>query len=304
MAVKVLKRIKSDNRPYWMEKPTFWGRLGLYGGLGLVALVMFFPFVYVLAVSFSSYEDVVGGGLVIFPSRPTLEAYRWVFESGTVLQALGVSATLATFGTLVNLIMTVTLAYGLGKRGVPGSKIILGVILFTMLFAPGIIPKYLVVKQLGLIDTLWALILPGAISAFNLIVMRNFFMGVPEELTDSARIDGANEVRVLWSIILPLSKAVIAAIGLFYAVTHWNTFFNAVLYLNDPNKWPVQLVLRQIVLQGQQLADQTVDLSATPPPTVTIQMAVVVVATIPILLVYPFLQKYFAKGVLTGSIKG
>ena len=176
--------------------------------------------------------------------------------------------------------------------------------LITILLAPGIIPKYLVVKQLGLIDNLWSLILPGAISAFNLVVMRNFFMSLPEELIESARLDGANDLRVLWSIILPLSTAVIAAIGLFYGVSHWNDFFDATLYLNDSSKWPVQLVLRQYVLQGGSLAADVGDISQVPPPSLSIQMAVVVIATIPILIVYPFLQKYFTKGVLTGSIKG
>jgi putative aldouronate transport system permease protein len=177
-------------------------------------------------------------------------------------------------------------------------------VIFTMLFGPGLIPRYLVVKELGLLDTLWALILPGAISAFNLIVIRNFFMNIPEELIESARIDGASDVRVLWSIVLPLSTAVLAAIGLFYGVNHWNSFFNAILYINDTELWPVQVVLRQIVLQGQNLSDVDAVSEAIAPPPVTIQMAAVVVATIPILLVYPFLQKFFTKGVLTGSIKG
>jgi putative aldouronate transport system permease protein len=177
-------------------------------------------------------------------------------------------------------------------------------VLFTILLAPGIIPKYLVVKQVGLIDSLWSLILPGAISAFNLVVMRNFFMSIPGELVESAKLDGANDLKILWSIVLPLSKAVVAAIGLFYGVGHWNDFFDATLYINDSSRWPIQLVLRQFVLQGQALAVDTTDLSAAPPPTLTVQMAVVVIATVPILVVYPFLQKYFTKGVLTGSIKG
>jgi putative aldouronate transport system permease protein len=304
MAVKASKIKRSDNRPFWMEKPTFWGKWSLRISLSFIAFLMMFPFVYVLAISFSSYKDVVGGGLIILPANPTLDAYKWVFSSGTVVRALGVSVFLATFGTLINLVMTATLAYSLSRRGVPGRKFILYMVIFTMLFGPGLIPKYLVVKELGLLDTLWSLILPGAISAFNLIVMRNFFMNIPEELIESARIDGASDPRVLWSIVLPLSKAVLAAIGLFYGVAHWNNFFSATLYINNTELWPVQVVLRQIVLQGQNLGDVDMGDALNAPPPVTIQMATVVVATLPILLVYPFLQKYFVKGILTGSIKG
>jgi putative aldouronate transport system permease protein len=292
-------------RPYWMEKPSLLGKWSLRLGLSLIAAMMLFPFLYVVGVSFSSYKDVVGGNLIIWPANPTLEAYEWVFSSDTVVRALGVSIFVTLLGTFINLALTISLAFALSRRGVPGRNILLFAVLFTMLFSPGIIPKYLVVKELGLIDNLLALILPGAISAFNLIVVRNFFINVPDELIDSARIDGANDLRVLWSIVLPLSKAVISAIGLFYGVSHWNAFFNAALYLNDTSKWPIQLVLRQVVLQGQSLSgDALSDPSMIPPPPVTIQMAVVVIATIPILLVYPFLQKYFTKGVLTGSIKG
>lgn len=290
--------------PHWMEKSGWFSRWSLRVFLLLIAFVMIFPFVYVISVSFSSYKDVAGKGLVLIPANPTLDAYRYVFDSGIVVRALGVSAFITLVGTAVNLFMTITMAYGLSRRGVPGRGFLLGMVLFTILLAPGIIPRYMVVKELGLIDNLWALILPGAISAFNLVVMRNFFMSIPEELIESARLEGANDLRVLLSIVLPLSTAVVAAIGLFYGVAHWNSFFDATLYINDTSKWPVQLVLRQFVLQGSSIALASPDLSGTPPPPITMQMAVVVIATLPILVVYPFLQKYFTKGVLTGSIKG
>jgi ABC-type glycerol-3-phosphate transport system permease component len=287
-----------------MEKPSWLSRWSLRISLLVIAGIMIFPFLYVMAISFSSYQDVAGRGLVLIPAHPSLEAYHYVFDSGIVTRALGVSIFITLVGTIVNLLMTISMAYGLSRRGVPGRNLILAVVLFTILFAPGIIPKYLVVKQLGLIDNLWSLILPGAISAFNLVVMRNFFMTIPEELLESARLDGANDLRILWSITLPLSTAVVAAIGLFYGVDHWNSFFDATLYINDTSNWPVQLVLRQFVLQGGALAVDSPDLASAPPPTLSIQMAVVVIATLPILVVYPFLQKYFTKGVLTGSIKG
>jgi putative aldouronate transport system permease protein len=178
-------------------------------------------------------------------------------------------------------------------------------VLFTFLFAPGLIPNYLLVKQLGLLNSYQSLILPTLIGAFNLVVLRSFFMGLPSELIDSARLDGANDMQILWHIVLPLSTAVVTVIALFYGVEHWNEFFNGILYLDDSTKWPIQLVLRQYVLGGSALAAGVqMDPSSPPPPQRTVQMAVVVIATLPILLVYPFLQRYFTRGVLTGAIKG
>lgn len=287
-----------------MEKPSVAERIGKAVILTLVALIMIGPLVHVISVSFSSYRDVAGGGFVFFPSHPTLDAYRAIFSNGIVTRALTVSVGLTLVGTLVNMVMTVTMAYGLSRPNVPGRRAILFLVLFTLLFWPGLIPNYLLVKELGLLNTYASLILPGAISAFNLVIVRNFFMNLPQELIDSARIDGANEFQILWRIMLPLSTAVLAVVALFYGVAHWNDFFAATLYLNDTSKWPIQLVLRQYVLQGSPLATGVVNPNQPPPPSQTVQMAVVVVATIPILLVYPFLQRYFTKGVLTGAVKG
>jgi ABC-type glycerol-3-phosphate transport system permease component len=172
-----------------------------------------------------------------------------------------------------------------------------------MLFTPGIIPSYLVVKELGLLGSYAALILPVAINVFNLVVMRQFFMEIPEELLDSARIDGASELRILWSIVIPLAKPVIAVIGLFYAVSYWNAFFHALLYLNDHSQWPLQLIVRMYVLQGSSLAAAGAG-DGTPLAPQSLQMAVVILAVIPILMIYPFLQRYFTSGVLSGAIKG
>jgi putative aldouronate transport system permease protein len=287
-----------------IERPSFFVR-GLRAIFLLaVALVMIFPFVNVVAVSLSSYSDIAGQGLVLFPTRPTLEAYTAVLRGDIVSRALGVSALITLVGTTLNVALTVAMAYGLSRSGLIGGRVILLLVLLTLLFTPGLIPNYLLIKQLGLLDSYWSLILPGTISAFNLVIVRNFFMNIPEELLDSARIDGANDLQTLWHITLPLSKAVLAVIALFYAVGHWNAFFDAILYLNDTAKWPIQLVLRQYVLQGAMLSAETFDPSSPPPPPQTIQMAVVVIATLPILIVYPFLQKYFTRGVLTGAIKG
>jgi ABC-type glycerol-3-phosphate transport system permease component len=296
-------RPKESNRPPWMEEPGLPLKIGKALLLTVLAIVMLFPFVYVVAVSFSSYEDVIGGGLILFPANPTLEAYEQVLQGGIVTRAVQVTIGITLVGTFLNVLFTATMAYGLSRPGVPGSRFFLIVVLFTFLFGPGLIPRFLLIKELNLLDTYASLILPGLISAFNLVIIRNFFMNIPQELLDSARVDGAHDLRVFWDITLPLSKAVLAVIALFYGVGLWNTFFNAILYLQDTSKWPVQVVLNQYVLQGSSLATE-VDPNQPPPPPQTIQMAVLVIATVPILLVYPFLQKYFTKGVLTGAIKG
>jgi len=291
--------------PPWMEKPSPVARVGKIALLIVLAVLMLFPFVYVIAVSFSSYKDMLGGGLILFPAHPTAEAYRAIFRGGIVTHALWVSTVLTLIGTAINMLMTVTMAYGLSRPGVPGSRLILALVLLTLLFSAGLIPNYLLVKQLGLINSYGSLVLPGVINAFNLVILRQFFMSLPAELIESARLDGANDLWVLLRIILPLSKPVLAVVALFYGVVHWNDFFAATLYLNDAHKWPIQLVLRQYVLQGSTLANAvTIDPNQPPPPTQTIQMAVVVIATVPILIVYPFLQRYFTRGVLTGAIKG
>ena len=203
------------------------------------------------------------------------------------------------------MIATTAMAYGLSRPSVPGSRFVLILVLGAMLFSPGLIPSFLLIKELHLLDEYPSLILPGLIGAFNLIILRQFFMNLPQELLDSARIDGASDLRVLLTIVLPLSKAVLAVVALFYAVGLWNSFFNAILYISSPEKWPVQVLLQQIVLEGTALNQASViDPNRPPPPPKTVEMAVVVIATVPILIVYPFLQKYFTRGVLTGAIKG
>jgi putative aldouronate transport system permease protein len=273
--------------------------------LAIVAL-MAFPFVYILAVSLASARDVLAGGLILWPAHPTTVAYESILRGGIVVRALLVSVGITVAGTALAMALTTTMAYGLTRiRDVPGSRFALLLVLGTLLFSAGIIPNFLLVKSLHLLNTYAALILPGAVSAFNLVVVRQFFLAIPHELIDSARMDGANDLQILWRIVLPLSRAVLAVVALFYAVGIWNDFFNALLYLNDSSMWPVQLVLRQYVLQGTPLGDiQTNPLLGQPPPPQSFQMAIVVLGTLPILVVYPFLQRYFTRGVLTGAIKG
>jgi putative aldouronate transport system permease protein len=293
-------------RPVWMERPSIPTQALKTAVLLTIVALMALPFVYIAAVSLASARDVLAGGLILWPAHPTMEAYASILRGGIVARALLVSIGITVTGTALAMGLTTTMAYGLTRiRDVPGSRFVLLLVLGTLLFSAGIIPNFLLVKSLHLLNTYGALILPGAVSAFNLVVVRQFFLAIPQDLIDSARIDGANDVQILWRVVLPLSKAVLAVVALFYAVGIWNDFFNALLYVNDASMWPVQLVLRQYVLQGTPLGDiQTNPLLGQPPPPQSFQMAIVVLGTLPILVVYPFLQRYFTRGVLTGAIKG
>ena len=300
-----MRKRRSESRPIWMEEPGPAMRIAKAITLTIIVIAMTFPILYVVSMSFSSADDAARGGLVLWPRNPSLEAYRLIFNGGVVTRALQISLLLTLFGTLAQMFFTTTMAFGLSRPTVRGSRVALFIVLGAMIFSPGMIPSFLIVKELGLINTYPSLILPGLISAWNLIIVRNFFMNIPDELVDAACIDGANDPQIFFHIMLPLSKAVLAVIALFYGVGIWNSFFNAIIYLNDSTMWPIQNVLRQYVLMGTNLASaEGVKAGQAPPPAETLKMAIVVVATVPILIVYPFLQKYFAKGVLTGSIKG
>lgn len=274
--------------------------------LGLFGLVAIFPFIYIIAGSFASDAELTERAVFLIPKAFTLAAYEYIFSTDTIVRSIGVSVYVTVIGTIVNLLFTVTMAYPLARRTLVGRNIVLNLVIFSMLFSGGMIPTYLIVRELQLLDSLWALILPGAISAFNLIIVKNFFQELPQELQEAAKIDGCNEWKLLWKIVVPLSKPVLATFTLFYAVSHWNSFFNALLYINDTTKWPLQVMLRQIVMLSQAAAGDmsNMDASFVQPPDQSIKMAVIVVGTIPILLVYPFLQKHFAKGVMLGSVKG
>jgi ABC-type glycerol-3-phosphate transport system permease component len=296
---------KQSKAAPWMEESPLWMKAIKVTVLVFIAVIMLFPFVNVIALSFSSAQDVLEGGLILFPKNPTLDSYRALLNGGIVMRSLIISIWLTLIGTALQMIFTTGLAYGLSKPGVPGSRFVLWLVLGSFLFGPGMIPSYLLVKELGLIDSYGSLIFPGLIGAWNLIIIRNFFQNLPRDLIDSARIDGASDFGVLWHIVLPLSKAVLAVVALFYGVSMWNTFFSAILYLNDSSKWPIQVVLQQYVIEGSNITSAA-DFAPgqLPPPPQSLQMAMVVLATVPILIVYPFLQKYFTKGVLTGAIKG
>jgi multiple sugar transport system permease protein/putative aldouronate transport system permease protein len=273
--------------------------------LGCCAVVII-PFITIVSTSLASREQVTrNGGLVFLPDSVSFAAYQAILSGGVVTRAVVVSLAVTTVGTAFSLLSSALLAYGLSRRGSYAHKPFLMIVLFALLFTPGIIPSYLIVKSLGLIDSYWSLTLPVMVNAFNVIILRAFFMELPEEIIDSARIDGAGEVTVLWRIVLPLSKGVLAVIGLFYAVAYWNSFFSALIYLNDTAMWPLQLVLRTYVVNQTQVGvDQLGAAGADIPPQEAIQMAILVLSIIPILIVYPFVQRHFTKGVLIGAVKG
>ncbi|WP_349428932.1 carbohydrate ABC transporter permease [Microbacterium sp. LWS13-1.2] len=271
----------------------------LLTGIGIVALV---PFVYVLAGSFATEAELATRSFFLWPETFSLDAYEAIFTSPAFVRALITTIVVTAVGTAVQLALTATMAYPLSKANLPGGRLILSLIVFTMVFGGGMIPTFLVVKDLGLLNNYWALILPMAINPFSLIIIKNFFQQLPAELEESAKIDGANELQTLWNIVLPLSKPVLATFALFYAVGIWNDFMSPLLYLNDNSMWTLQMFLRQVTV--------ATDLSVVEqdptqlPPAQGIKFAVIIVATLPIVLFYPFLQKHFAKGMLIGSVKG
>lgn len=274
----------------------------VYVILTILAVLMVIPFIYVIAASFAKESEILSRPIFLIPKEPTLAAYRRIFDMNdmgtTVVRSLGISIGVTVIGTLINLFFTCTMAYGLSRSTLPGKKIFLNMVLFTMVFGGGMIPTFLVVKGLGMYDSYAALILPGAISAYNMLIVRNFFMDLPSGLEEAASIDGCTDIGIFIKIALPLSLPCLATFGLFYAVGHWNNYFGALLYLADSKKYPFQLVLRNLVMIS------TEDTNGEDLPQETLKMAVIVIGTVPILIVYPFLQKHFAAGVMVGAIKG
>lgn len=272
----------------------------------LLCVIMVYPFWHVIMMSLSSVEATAKGGIFLWPKGFNLDTYSQVFRDPSIWSGYFTTILVTVVGTVLGTLFTATTAYPLSKKHLPFSKIMLFLVLFTMLFSGGMIPGYLLMKDLRLIDNRWSLILPGLISAYNVIIMKSFFMTIPESLEESAKIDGATDVTIFWRIVLPLSKATIATIALFTAVGYWNDYFSTVLYINTKEKWALQAVLRYMLTntnQAMQSAGVTVA-AATNVTAATIKSASVVIATVPILCVYPFVQKYFVKGVMIGGVKG
>ncbi|MGI5892988.1 MAG: carbohydrate ABC transporter permease [Candidatus Merdivicinus sp.] len=268
----------------------------------LFALICLFPFVHVFAKSISSEASIVAGEVVLWPKDLQLEAYKAVFGNKSMNNSFFFTVYTTVLGTAVNILLTVLAAYPLSKGDLIGKKPLWLMILFTMFFSGGMIPLYLVVNGLHLINTVWALILPGAISTYNMIIMKTFFQNIPDSLEESAMLDGCTEIGVLFRIVLPLSLPVIATLSLFYAVGHWNNFMSSLLYINDTSKFTLQLKLRQLVLQDD-VSSMMEGANAATLPRESLKAASIMYATLPILIVYPWLQKYFVKGVLVGSVK-
>jgi len=297
-------RRRHPERPAWEEDPGVVGQTAKGVVLTGVVLAVLVPLWVVLVTSLSSKDTInAAGGLVVVPRELDFSAYRIIFSGGQISKALLVSTLITVVGTVFSLVLTVLAAYGLSRPGSVLHRGLLFYFLLTFLIYPGLVPSYLVVTGLGLKDSLWSLILPGAVSVFNLVVVRAFFQNIPGELLDSARIDGAGEFRILARIVLPLSRAVIAVVGLFYAVGYWNIWFNALLYIDDNEKFPIQRVLQSYILAGQS-PQQSGAVIANLPPTLAIKMAVVVVTVAPIAMVYPFVQRHFIRGVIVGAVKG
>lgn len=267
----------------------------------LVGIVCFLPIMYVISASFTPIEEMMrNGGYVLIPKQWSLGAYREVFKTSSMMRAMGVTVQITLIGTVMSLAATLLIAYPLSRQDLIGRKTVTRLIVFTMVFSAGTVPTYLIVKATGLMDTLWAMIIPGLVSVYNLVIMKAFFEGLPPDVIESAHIDGAGEWRILATIILPLSLPIVVTIALYYAVAQWNTYMPAVLYVTTATNQPLQIVLRRLIASSASV-DVNVDQLV---PSEALQMAAVIVAVGPVVLVYPFIQKYFVKGTLAGAVKG
>ncbi|MBR4577037.1 MAG: carbohydrate ABC transporter permease [Clostridia bacterium] len=279
-----------------------------YAFVTLVAVTTIIPFIYLIGASFATEYEIATRPMFFIPQDVSTGAYEYIFSSSKILRGFGNSALITVCGTLINLFFTVTMAYALSKTRLRGRNFFLNMVIFSMFFSGGMIPGYIIIANvLGLKNTYWSVLLPGAISAYNLMIVKNFFQGIPQELEESASIDGCTDIGILWKIVLPLSLPVLATFGLFYAVGHWNAYFGAMIYMTGAKeKWPLQVLLRELIIMSNGTAGDLTNMADdfVQPPEQSIKMAVIVVSTVPIMCVYPFLQKYFVKGVMVGALKG
>lgn len=283
-------------------------RAVVYAILTLATVVILFPLLNIIATSFSSYTSVIQGRVWIWPAEFQLETYKAVFSSNSIFLGYRNTIIYTVLGTTVNLAVTICAAYPLCFSDLKGKGVLSGFFAFTMLFSGGMVPTYMVVNRLGLINTIWSMLLPGALSVWNMVIMRTFFQNnIPRELYDAACIDGCSDMRYLFNVVLPLSGSILAVIALYYAVGHWNGYFNAMLYLNDKNRYPLQIFLREILLLGNMDTEMAGGMDYAMYATGSselIKYAVIVVSSVPMMIVYVFIQKFFVKGVMIGAIKG
>jgi putative aldouronate transport system permease protein len=273
--------------------------------IGFFSILCILPILYVIGYSITPYEDYLKNPLRMIPASPTLVAYKELIAFPLMRTGLYSTLFITIVGTLINIFMLCVTAYPLSKKHLKGRNTVMYFITFTMFFGGGMIPNYLLLRQLHLLNTYWALILPGSVSAYNLILMRNFISSIPASLEESAIIDGANEMQVLWKIIIPLCKPALATFTLFHAVGHWNSYFSSILYISDRKKWPLMLIVREMVISsGTSMIEQGSTAAADElSRPFTLKMAIIVATILPIVCVYPFLQKYFMKGMMLGSVK-
>lgn len=279
----------------------------IYLFVGAFALVTLLPFVYIVAGSFATERELTERAFFLFPHTISFNAYQYIFKTGETIHGLMNSLFVTVVGVTINMALSCTLAYPLSRPYFKGRLMFTNMVIITMLFSGGMVPTYMLVSNvLHLKNTFWSLWLPGAISPFNMIIIKNYFQGLPTELEEAARMDGCNDAQIFLKIILPLSKPVIASVSLFYAVGRWNAYFDAMMFINDKNKEVIQIVLRRIIFLTSSVATESgFDWGLFGmPPEKAVKMATTVVATIPILVVYPFIQKYFTQGVMIGSVKG
>ena len=273
--------------------------------LGLVGMLALYPFIYTLSLSLSSAAEAMRAGLHLYPREVSLTSYEMVLSNPEIARGFANSLLRTVGGTTLILFFTCLTAYPLARRELPHRRLFLFAVLFTMIFSGGLVPNYMLIKNIGLMDSLWALILPHTLTAFNVIVVKNFFQSIPESLAESARIDGAGEFHILFRIYVGLSKPVLATIALWTAVAHWNHWFDAMLYITSDEKQVLQAFLQRIVIENSvELIEQgLVDPSVTQFTPETIKAATVIVTVVPMLLIYPFVQKYFVKGIMLGGVK-
>ena len=277
----------------------------IYAVLLFFAVSIIFPFYNMLVLSFATFEDAAGRAFALVPTSFTLENYRRIFSDDQVLNAIWVSTRNVIFGTSMAMFMTILTSYALSRNNVPGRRGMFYFVIFTMYFSAGLIPWYLVLLNLGFVNNFWVMTVPNALSVFNMILMRNYFLSLPDSLEESARLDGAGEFIIMFRIIVPLSTPIMATIALFYAVGFWNEWWNAMLFLQDPRMMPLALLLRRLVIENTvEFGDVMAQMHR---PIMlhnrALELATVTVATVPILCVFPFLQRYFTKGIMLGAIK-
>lgn len=279
----------------------------IYFILIIIVCIVLYPLIYVISASISSPELILRGEIWLFPKDITFDSYVKVFQNQDIMVGYKNTIIYTVVGTTINLLFSIMIAYPLSRQDFYGRGVITGFILFTMFFSGGMIPNYLLIRDLGMLDTIWAIVLPGAVSVYNIIIMRTFFQSIPNEIRDQAFIDGASNIQFLVRIVLPLSMPIIAVMTLFYGVAHWNSFFNAMIYLSDQGKYPLQLFLRSMLIEDQLSSMSGVTDEALVRHMMLVEglkYAVVIVASLPMLVLYPFLQRYFVKGVMIGSLKG